>query len=221
MNLEVASAYSYLASLIWMPPGQALGLDGVLVNDHGWCCSDHARILALALKMNGVDCFVAEGSMVIHFGLSFPVEPHYFVIDRAGLIYDSSVQHVRVSGIYLSDGARQFKNTCTLHHPGANLDLQFRSSQGVDAFLDYVIKSTYQPEDLALRESVTAYGDMLTAENFHHQHFWCNAATVTASLLSGRLIMPTDLLPPEVDGGIAEKSARRRKVLDWTNSLNI
>ena len=202
-----------------MPAGKVSGPDGRLVQDYGWCCSDHARVLALALNTIGVDCVVAEGSVVIHFGLPQPVMPHYFVMDSEGLVYDSSIKHVRVCGIYRNEGALQFKNICKLHEPGTNNDTQFRSSRDVDAYLDYVVKFTHQPEDLVLRESVTPYGDFLTSEFVQHQSFWRSAANVVSGLLNGRLVLPESLISPNREEGSIEKTSRRQNAVDWTQFL--
>lgn len=216
MNCAVSNAYSYLSSLIWTPAGKVSGPDGCLVQDYGWCCSDHARVLALALKTIGVDCVVAEGSVVIHFGLPQLVRPHYFVVDSGGLVYDSSIKHVRVCGIYRSEGALEFKNICKLHEAGTNADTQFRSSQDVDAYLDYVVKDTYKPEDLALRESVTPYGDFLRSVFVHHQSFWHRVADLVSDLLNDRITLPGSLTPQGGYEGPVERAIRRRNAIDWT-----
>ena len=113
-----ANAFRYLRSLIWMPPETMRNGS----RDLGWCCSEHALVLGLALREHNDQFCICRGSLNIHSALSYPIEPHYFVIDGDGLIYDSSVEHVGVDGIYQSRGVFKRDAFAQLLHSGSNVD---------------------------------------------------------------------------------------------------
>ena len=181
--MNVAGAIGYLQALITMPKERMP--DGR--RDLGWCCSEHALVLALALNSRGVSCRIARGAVYIRTeGAAEDVVDHYFVVggSPSSPALASSPRSPGISGIFpqytpASTTVEIVSSTTDAAPPSYN----FRSSTASTARVRYVQTSTLDPHDFLDRTSATPYGDWFTAQTVEHGQFWRAAAVTTAAIL--------------------------------------
>ena len=185
--MNAADAIRYLQALITMPKERML--DGR--RDLGWCCSEHALVLALALNSRGVSCRIARGAVYIRTeAAAEDVVNHYFVVggSRSSQVFDSSLRFAEISGIFTG----YTPSWITVEIVSSTTDevpppYNFRRTPASAARVRYVQSSTLDPHDFVDRTSPTAYGDWLTAQAVGHGQFWRAAAVTTAAILCGEV----------------------------------
>lgn len=188
--MNAADAIRYLQALINMPKERTP--DGC--RDLGWCCSEHALVLALALRSLDVPCHVAHGAVYIRTGgAAEDVASHYFVVDDPSLssVFDSSLRFEGITGIFAghtpaSTAVEVVLSTTDDTPPPYG----FRSSTGKTARVRYVHRCAFDPDNFLDRTSSTPYGGWLTAQTVGHGQFWRAAASNTAAILSGEISLP-------------------------------
>ena len=196
------AAIRYLQALINMPK-----TTGPKFRDLGWCCSEHALILALALVACGVPCRIAEGSVFIrleHFDER--VVKHWFVLGDAmpHRIYDSAIQFRELCGVF-PDGVVQ---PVPAHLCESRAEQENPPQQGIWYFRERI----QNPRDYITTTSKTPYGEWLTSLAVDHQQFWLTASETTAAILQRR-ITPPATLPDRQQ--LVEETARRTYLIEW------
>lgn len=185
--MNAADAIRYLQALITMPKERMA--DGR--RDPGWCCSEHALVLALALDSCGVSCQIAQGAVYIRTeAAAEDVTNHFFVVGvlRSSQVFDSSLRFPGISGVFPNytpaSIAVEIVSSTT---DGTPPPYKFRNSPASAARVRYVHRSTLDSHEFLDRTSATPYGDWLTAQGVGHGHFWRAAATTTAAILCGEI----------------------------------
>lgn len=170
-SMNYVAAISYLQSLITEPEGTVD--NGAL--DLGWCCSEHALVLSLALNLCGKSAVVAEGEVNISLpnGRSQRVYRHWFVVADTS-VYDSSIRYDEIRGIYPG---------CDLPVPVRFTQIGASQSEGNLHEVFYLKKIEHNPARYASATSSTPYGDWLTAQSVDHPRFWKRASEITAGIL--------------------------------------
>lgn len=191
--MNAAGAIQYLQALITMPKER-------LPNGHrdlGWCCSEHALVLALALNSHGISCRIVKGAVHIRTeAAAEDVANHYFVIDgsRLSQVFDSSIRFADISGIFPGyTPALTTVDIVSSTTDDAPPPYRFRSSPASTARVRYVQCSVLDPHDFLDRTSPTPYGGWLTDQAVNHGRFWRAAAATTVAILSGEISLPKTL----------------------------
>lgn len=174
--MNFGPAFSYLQSLITQPEG--FTNDGA--RDFGWCCSEHALVLSLALNLCGTAAIVSEGEVNISLPNEMPqlVFRHWFVAEDV-TIFDSSIRFGAIKGIYpgvVLSTPVQFQRKITSHPRGHAIS--------------YIESAQHNPFDYIQVKSSTPYGKWLTSHSIQHPDFWKNASELTAKLLRNSIAIP-------------------------------
>ena len=201
--MNYLAATRYLQSLVGMPQGFTSKGE----RDLGWCCSEHAMILSLALIQCGVDAAVVKGGVNIRLHDSDElVVMHCFVLSDSlpHRIFDSSIQFGTVCGVFpdyevqpvpaiLCEDRGQFKNP---------------PCEGIWYFREH----TFDPRDHLGVTSKTPYGDWLTSIAMDHHQLWLAAAATTAGILQGEITPPADFPDRR---RLCEESASGTYMTEW------
>jgi hypothetical protein len=165
--------------------------------DLGWCCSEHALILALGLIACGVPCHVAEGAVYIRSmsSISESVTRHYFVVSNSSpaSVFDSSIRFDHIQGIFPPQLPMGASVLLTTKEPSAS-DWRVAFARGdAEMLVWFVRKHSYSPIDYSAITSRTPYGDWLTSLSVNHSQFWLAAASVIAAILREDVTLPVTL----------------------------
>lgn len=150
----------------------------------GWCCSEHALVMALAMRHLGHSVNVSEGEVYIRLPAGWEdVVVHYFVTSDISSIYDTSIKFKDICGISPDMDSNRFKVSL-------NPSEKKNEIGKLDHGIWYFQKRIFDPGQYTSVVAKTPYGDWLTSVNVEHGKFWKSAALVTAGVLNGNIVIP-------------------------------
>jgi hypothetical protein len=179
--MNFAGTVHYLQAMVQEEPSRTGN-----VRDLGWCCSEHALILALALRERGIPAYVAQGAVFIRLEKWEDVVNHFFVSTPDHSIYDTSLKFEQVRGISPEKVEALAVSLHVTDKPPTEIPRDF----GVR----YYQYATHDPSRYTTISSKTPYGDWLTSLGVDHPRFWGAAAAAAGAILADTTI-PPEVLP--------------------------